>query len=228
MKKPFLLFLVAIGFNCNLIAQATNDAGLWCTFNLDKKISSNLKVFLTEEYRLRENFTMNNLFYTDIGVSYKPYDFLKVSLAYRNIQKFQVDNSISIRHRAMIDILFKKKIGDFDCSYRQRVQAEVRDVNSSEIGAIPEWYSRSKFQIKYDLDKSITPYIATEFRYQISNPRALESNNIWSRNRYFVGVDYKKNNQNTFGLYYMIQQEYDVTAPNNLYIIGLEYSYYIK
>jgi hypothetical protein len=228
MKKYFFLFIIAIGFNYNLIAQATNDAGLWCTFNIDKKISSDFKVFLTEEYRLRDNLTMSNLFYTDIGVSYKPFDFFKVSLAYRNIQKFQIDNSISIRHRAMIDILFKKKIGDFNLSYRQRVQAEVRDVNSSEIGAIPEWYSRNKFQIKYDIDKPITPYIAAEFRYQISNPRALESNNIWSRNRYFVGLDYKKNNQSVFGLYYMIQQEYDVSAPNNLYIIGLEYSYSIK
>jgi len=177
---------------------------------------------------LKENLTATNLFYTDLGISYKPFDFLKVSLAYRNIQKFRIDNTISFRHRGMIDILFKKKIGDFDLSYRQRFQAEVRDVNSSEIGAIPEWYSRNKFQIKYDSNGVISPYIAAEFRYQISNPRALESNNIWSRNRCFVGMDYKKNNQNTFGLYYMIQQEFDVTAPNNLDIVGLEYSYSIK
>ena len=88
--------------------------------------------------------------------------FLKISLSYRCVEKFTEDNVISFRHRGMLDILLKKKIGKLALSYRQRIQAEVRNVYSSEIGNIPEWYSRNKFQIKLDLDKTVTPYIATE------------------------------------------------------------------
>lgn len=224
MKKIAFLLSLAIGFASQSFAQTTNDAGLWCTFNIDKSLNKKFGVFLTEEYRVRENFSQNNLFYTDFGFSYKPANFLKISLAYRCIEKFTEDNTISFRHRGMIDIALKKKFGQFAFSFRERIQAEVRNVYSSEIGNLPEWYSRNKIQIKYDLKKPITPYIGCEFRYQINNPRAIESNKLWSRGRYFVGLDYKKSDRNTFGVFYLLQKEWNVSAPQNLYILGLEYS----
>ncbi len=223
MKKLIVFFLTTTPI-LSTSAQTTKDAGLWTTINIEKKINKKFGIFLTEEYRVRENFTRTNLFYTDLGGYIKPFSFLKVSLAYRSIEKFQIDNSISFRHRAMLDISLKKKFGSFDLSYRQRIQSEVRNVYSSDIGSIPEWYSRNKFAVKYDLDKPITPYLAVEFRYQINNPRSVESNKQWHRNRYFAGINYKRNDKNSFGLYYMIQQEFNVSAPQDLYIIGLEYS----
>lgn len=224
MKKIAILFLFSIGITSNSFAQATEDAGLWCTFNLEKNINQKFTLFLTEEYRVRENFSQTNLFYTDLGLSYKPADFIKISLSYRCVEKFIEDNAISFRHRGMLDIALKRKFGNFAISYRQRIQAEVRNVYSSEIGNLPEWYSRNKFQIKYDFDKPVTPYVATELRYQISNPRSIETDKAWHRCRVFAGLDYKKNDRNTFGLFYMIQREWNVSAPQNLYILGLEYT----
>lgn len=224
MRKFIFLFLFSVASFTEGVAQTTNDAGLWCTFNLEKKLGDKFSVFLTEEYRVRENFTRNNLFYTDLGFSYKPADFIKVSLSYRTIQKFLEDNSISFRNRGMLDILLKKKVGNFGLSFRQRFQSEYRNVYSSELGAIPEWYARSKFTIKYDLNKPVTPYIGTEFRYQINNPRSVEVNGLWHRARFFAGFDYKINDKHTLGSYYLIQREWNVSSPQNLYIIGLEYS----
>ncbi|OFY82264.1 MAG: hypothetical protein A3F72_09535 [Bacteroidetes bacterium RIFCSPLOWO2_12_FULL_35_15] len=224
MNKYVLSFIITILFSVDVFSQATNDAGLWATFNIEKKLNKKFGVFITEEYRRKENFTRTNLFYTDLGVFVKPLDFLKVSLAYRPIEKYMEDNTFSYRHRLMLDISVKKKFGKLTASFRERIQAEVRNVYSSEIGNIPEWYSRNKFELKYDLDKPVTPYIATEFRYQINNPRAVESNKLWHRGRFALGLDYKYNNRNTVGLYYLIQQEFNVSAPQNLYIVGIEYS----
>ncbi|OFY86051.1 MAG: hypothetical protein A3F72_19395 [Bacteroidetes bacterium RIFCSPLOWO2_12_FULL_35_15] len=219
MKKYFLFFVIDMFFSINIFSQATNDAGLWATFNIEKKLKKKFGVFITEEYRRKENFTRTNLFYTNLGVFVKPLDFLKVSLAYRPIQKYMDDNTFSYRHRLMLDISVKKKFGNFTASFRERIQAEVRNY-SSELGR----YSRNKFELKYDLDKPVTPYVAVEFRYQFNNPRAVESNKIWHRGRYVLGLDYKYNTKNSFGLYYLIQQEFNVSAPQNLYIIGIEYS----
>lgn len=226
MKKTAcsVLFLFLLFSSSRTFAQIVNDAGLWATINVEKKLKNNISVFLSEEYRLRDNFTRTNLFYTDLGVAIKPFSFLKVSLAYRSIQKHLIDNTFSYRHRLMLDISFKKKLGAFALSYRHRLQSEVRNVYTSENGTIPEWYSRNKFEVKYDLNKPISPYVAVEFRYQIKNPRAIESDKTWHRNRYTVGLDYKMNDRNSFGLYYLVQQEYNVSSPQNLYIVGLEYS----
>ncbi len=228
MRKFLILFIFAAGLTSGAKSQTVNDAGLWCTFNVEKDFNQKFGMFVTEEYRVRENFSRNNLFYTDLGVTFKANDFLKISLAYRCIEKFMLDNTISYRHRGMLDISLKKKFGPLAVSYRQRIQAEVRNVYSSDIGNIPEWYSRNKFQIKYDFDKPVTPYIAAEFRYQINNPRMLESDKTWHRDRYFVGLDYKKSDMHNFGLYYMVQREYNVSAPQNLYIVGLEYTLTLK
>ncbi|MCW3084433.1 MAG: hypothetical protein JWP12_1799 [Bacteroidetes bacterium] len=224
MKKNVFLILILASFVIKAFPQASNDAGLWTTLNIEKKINRNLLVFATEEYRLRENFTRNNLFYTDLGIAFKPYKILKISIAYRGIQKSLIDETWSFRHRLMLDISLKKKFGNFGLSYRHRIQSEVRNVNSSEDGKVPEWYSRHKFEVKYDLGKRITPYVSVEFRYQISNSRAIESDQTWHRSRYAAGFDYELDKRNTFGAYYLIQNEYNVAAPQNLYIIGLEYS----
>lgn len=224
MKRSALIFTLFLIASSAAFAQATDDAGLWATFNLDKKLNNKFSLFATEEFRMRENFTRVNLFYTDLGVEYRPAKILKVALAYRLIEKNLIDDSYSFRHRLMLDITLRKKVNKFVLSYRQRLQGEVRNVYSSEDGHLPEWYSRNKFTLKYDLDKPITPYIAAEFRYQIKNPRALESDGLFHRNRYSIGLDYKRNDKNTFGLYYLVQQEYNVSAPQNLYIIGVEYS----
>ncbi len=207
-----------------MYSQTTNDAGLWCTLNIDKKINKKFGVFLTEEYRVKENFTRNNLFYTDLGAYVKPYPFLKISLSYRSIEKFLLDNSISFRHRGTLDITLRHKVGALRVSYRQRIQAEFRNVYSSPTGNIPEWFSRNKLEVKLDLNKPVRPYIATEFRYQINNPRSVETNGIWHRSRYFAGLDYNRNDTYGFGLFYMIQREFNVSAPQNLYIVGLEFN----
>jgi hypothetical protein len=124
----------------------------------------------------------------------------------------------------MLDLTLKKKFEKISLSYRQRIQAEERDIYSSEIGKLPEWYSRNKFAIKYDTEKRYTPYAAIELRYQLRNPREWQSDNTWHRNRYSFGVDYKLNKKSTFGIYYLIQREYNVALPQNQYILGLEYS----
>ncbi len=228
MKKIALLFLISFGFFYESHAQttddATNDAGLWCTFNVEKNLSQKFSLFITQEYRVRENFSQHNLFYTDLGASYKAANFIKISLSYRCIEKFIEDDAISFRHRASLDVLLKKKAGPLGFAFRQRLQSEYRNLHSSELGAIPEWYTRSKLTIKYDLDKPLTPYVACELRYQINNPRSVETNNLWHRVRYIVGLDYKKSDRNTFGVYYLIQKEWNVSVPQNLYILGLEYT----
>jgi hypothetical protein len=200
------------------------DAGSWNTINVDVKINNKITALFTEECRFKENFTRLNLFYTNLGLEYKVNDFLKTALIYRFIEKFQDDNSFSFRHRLMFDLIFKKKLGNFVLSYRHRLQAEERDIYSSEIGAEPEWYSRNKAALKYDSERRYTPYISLEMRYQIRNPREWQSDNTWHRDRYSLGVDYKLNKKSTFGIYYLIQREYNVVMPQNLYIVGLEYS----
>lgn len=207
-----------------VIAQNYPDAGSWNTLNLEYGINQKLTGLFTEECRIKENFSRLNLLYTNLGIEYKVTKYFKAALVYRFIEKFQDDNSFSFRHRLMLDLTLKNKFGKLGLSYRQRLQAEERDMYSSDAGRINEWYSRNKFAVKYDLDKPYTPYASVELRYQLHNPRKIESDQTWHRVRYVFGVDYKLSDKNTFGVYYLIQKEWSVLAPQDQYIVGLEYT----
>ena len=79
--------------------------------------------------------------------------------------------------------------------------------------------------MKYAATDKIIPYVAVETRWQIQNPRMPYNDGLtYDRHRVFLGTDYKINDTNTFGLFFMRQQEYNVVEPETMYIFGLEYS----
>ena len=205
-------------------SQDYSDAGSWNTLNIDKSINKHFTALFTEECRFRENFSRLNLFYTNLGIEYAAAKDFKAALIYRWIDKWQDNQTFSFRHRLMLDLTFKHKFGNLSVSYRNRMQVEERDIYTSANGRLPEWYSRNKFGAKYDLGGRYTPFASLELRYQFHDPRNIESDKTWHRDRYVLGAEYKINNKNSFSAYYLIQREYNVISPQILYIVGLEYS----
>jgi hypothetical protein len=62
--------------------------------------------------------------------------------------------------------------------------------------------------------------VAMEFRYQITSPYSVESNNTWFNYRAALGVEYELNKKNMILPYYLIQREWNVSHPDNIYVIG--------
>jgi len=223
-KQILLLFVIALCGRYDLHSQITKDAGMWNTLSIEKEFSEKFSISLDEEARLKENFSMLNLFYTNLGVNYKLTKNFKFSLTYRLIEKWKYETQyFSYRQRLMFDLSYKYKTNKWALSYRSRIQSEYRDLNTSELGKTPEWYWRNKIEVKYNIG-NYSPYIGVEFRYQLTDPRSPETNYGWHRARTYAGIDYEINKNNTFGLYYLIQQEFDVMNPEYLYIVGVQYS----
>lgn len=223
MKRIAFIFVV---LPLIIISQNRNDAGMWNTFSLQKSINKKLYLSFDQEFRLRENYTRLNLFYTNLGIGYKMSKNLKSEFTYRTIQKYQIDNSFSFRHRLMLDVTYKKKISKLVFLNRLRYQTEVRDYLISDLNRYPEQFLRYKLELKLDLDKKITPFISSEIRFQIDVQRGKEAiyNNEIHRIRNAAGIDYKINDKNTLSIYYLIQNEFYLSSPENNFILGLQYS----
>lgn len=215
-----MLIMVAI----KSFAQV-NDFGVWTTFSLDKKINGKFSANLTEEFRLFQNAQRYNLSYTNVGLSYKLTKAWKFSVVYRFLQKYRDENTISWRHRFYVDAQFKQKYYPFTFIYRARLQSQVRDFYTSYDGKIPERYWRNKFDLRYELNKSFSPYLAAEFRYQFKNDRNKSANNKFNRGRYYVGCQYQHSESKTFDFFFMHQREFNVNNPERNYIVGVEYAY---
>ncbi|MDQ3110202.1 MAG: DUF2490 domain-containing protein [Bacteroidota bacterium] len=202
----------------------TDDFGSWFTFGLNKDIGKKSSISFDQEFRLKENLSTINLFYTNIGFNYKVTKFFKVALVYRMINKQKNDGSYGMRSRIYTDLIFKTKPGKWTLDYRTRLQAEWRQAGYySEFGNTPEIFLRNLFKVGYEVGPHLKPYAATELRWQIQNPR-LPWANGFDRQRLIAGADYKINNMHTIGTYFLFQKEYNVNDPQTLYILGLEYT----
>ncbi|TND07636.1 MAG: Protein of unknown function (DUF2490) [Bacteroidetes bacterium] len=207
-------------------AAQTQDFGSWTTFSLSKKVADKFRVGTDLELRMRDNLTDYNLFYVNLGGTYKPLDWLSISATYRFIHKHKDDGTYGIRHRYYNDFAAKFKPGKFTLSYRARIQWEVRTTGySDKYGLIPEIYWRNKFDIKYKATDKITPYIGTEIRFQLLNPRVPYNEGLtFDRDRAYAGMDYSINDNHTLGVFFLHQIEFNVEDPETLNIIGVEYS----
>ncbi len=221
MKR--LLLLIGIStFSLSAFSQ-TQDLGSWMTFSFDKGLGNKFAFGLDQELRLKDNLTNVNLIYTNLGFSYKVTKFFKISTVYRFIDKHKSDGSFGIRHRFYTDLIFKAKTGKWSFGYRARLQFEFRKSGYySDLGNEPEIFLRNLFKIQYKAGEKFSPYVGSELRWQIQDPK-LPWANGFDRTRFFAGTDYSINKKMTAGAYYLIQKEWNLNNPQTLYIIGLEF-----
>jgi hypothetical protein len=218
-----IVVLQITSINCEAqLSEIYHDAGMWNTININYRINKKYTALFTQELRLSENYSRLNLLYNNIGMQYTLNKKLKTNLVYRNIQKNIETNTISFRHRIMWDISFKQDINKFYLGYRHRLQAEVRDVRTSEIGRYPEIFSRNKFEIGYNINKDWTTWTGAEFRYQFTNVRDVIDDADWHRVRWMAGIDYQQNKIIKWSVYIVHQREFRTVTPTFLYITGLE------
>lgn len=231
MKAFKLLLTCFVLFNhysYGQFAPSYEDAGMWNTFSADYALTKKTSAVFTQELRLNENYSRLNLLYTNIGLERNINKHIKTALVYRFINKLNDENYFDFRHRLMWDITAKQKIKRFTFAYRHRLQVEYRNIYTSETGFVPEWYSRHKVDIAYQLNKKLSPYFSAETRYQLFDPRRVISQDQWHRIRLQAGFDYKLNKFSKVGMYYLVQRVFNVANIENIYITGLEYSISLK
>lgn len=218
--KKVLIFLFVVSFTIPLHAQ-NNDACLWLGLNIEKNITRSFIFNISQEVRMNENISELGSFLTDAGFTYKINKLFKISANYRFINKRQIDDFYSKRHRYYFDLTFRKKIKPFIMQFRTRFQSQYEDIYSSDNGFIPSNYSRNKLTLKLDLDKKFAPYINTE----IYIPLNKKDNLIYIDNtRFSSGVEYEINRVHSFDIFYMIQKEFNVPKPETDFIIGINYN----
>src|SRR5436190_17261098 len=138
-KILFLISLLPIFFSSHA-EDIPKDAGLWTSFNVDKKLTRSLEFSISEELRLANNISEIDQFFTNVGVGYKITKKIKVGLYYRFISKNEDYDSYSENHRLYFDASFKESIKDFDFVYRFRYQSQLREINKTEDSKLPDSY----------------------------------------------------------------------------------------
>ncbi len=220
MRSNLLCICLLLFWSTFSVAQV-NDAGLWTSINLEKKITKKIAVDLSQEFRFNENISELGSFFTEISAQYKLHKNLSIGAGYRFINKRELDDSYEKRHRMLFDLNTKEKISKIAVSARIRFQSQYSGVNTSENGKVPDNYLRTKLSVKYDFEKRYTPYLSGETFFHLNAPDGI----LFDNYRLSFGIEYEFTKRSDIQFGYLIDQEVQVNNPWTSYITTIAYNY---
>jgi hypothetical protein len=212
----FLVFFLLAGFT--LMAQV-NDAQLWMSVNLEKKLTPAFSILFTQEARLNENMTEVGTIFSEPGVSYRFSRRFKAGMAYRFTLKRRLDDTYERRHSWYIQGLYRESLKPVQLVFRIRYQSRYDDAFTSVEAAIPENHFRTKLTLKYDLNKKFEPYVYGETFFQTCSTVTQSFDQL----RLCAGIEYSFNRKHMIDLHYLISREYNVKNPETDYVVGVGY-----
>lgn len=252
--KRFQLALICFLFLTSIFPLFAQDAdnALWTTVDIKKKFKNGFSLSLSEEYKMRENFSNTDKFETTIDLSWKPLSFLKGGVGYSRIDYNHPSNNNNpaeyweLRHRYIGYLTGSYKLGRFELSLREKFQ------HTNRVGVVPDADKsnptnvlRSKFGVDYNIRKSPwKPFVSVEVYYAFNEPDGVQdpaATQMVTEIRNSIGVEYaiKKDLALEVGYLYCSETGWDddvvdsngikvggyVTAPTNVLTIGLSYSF---
>jgi hypothetical protein len=218
-----ILFCFLPVFLMPLLSLAqVNDAGLWTSIALEKKITKKINIVASQEFRFNENISELGTFFTEIGPEFKISKGFTAGISYRFIQKLRLDDSYSTRHRINTDLSYRLKLKDFSISLRERYQIQYADYYSAGEGEIAKTTLRSKLNVKYRINKKFDASVFGE----VFNPLFTGETYI-SDYRVGVGIDYQIFKHLGAEVFYLINKELKVSNPTTDYVsgVGITYSF---
>ncbi len=221
-RRAFLLssmILLFIAFSSGNGNAQVNDAGLWLSVNIEKKITPLLSAYFTEELRMNENITEAGTIFSEFGLSYRLSKRFKVGATYRHSHKRNLDDSYDTRQRWYFDFTYRERVSVLTLLLRMRFQTEYTDFYTSAEGKVPEYHIVPKLTIKADLNRNYVPYIYAEPYYRVNDPVYGPCDKL----RLCAGVEYTINRMHMLDLHYLIQKEYNVKNPETDFVVGLSY-----
>ena len=215
-----MLNLVCL-FACTLQAQTT-DFGAIVGAGYSGKIVKGFGYSVEGEVKTSGNFTEFNRFKASAGLGYSFWKSrFKVSADFDYILKNR-EIYMENRYRVSGGLTYSEKIRSFKLSLRSKYQASFYDESRVEHKFNPKTYVRNRFEISYSFfSKPVKLYASTEMFIRLYKKDARFIDEM----RTVVGVNYRINKNNSLDFYLRSDNEVQVKNPENIYYIGVGYSF---
>lgn len=181
--KKILLSTITVLVAVAAQAQSTSFAGR-ASAEVDYKIVKGLHLSVGEEIRSNDNFSALGSLRTNVTLSYKPAQFLKLGVGYTLINPWKNGKEIELeddsttkyygfwapKHRFHASVAGILRLGYFQLSLRERVQLTHNGDSGMNIYQAPrnEVALRSRLGVRYKGWKVVEPFAFFELRTQLN------------------------------------------------------------
>ncbi|MFN3341587.1 MAG: DUF2490 domain-containing protein [Flavobacteriales bacterium] len=217
----FAITLMLSGVLLEICAQS-QDAQLWSSFELEKKLDKHNSLHAKYQFRLAENFSRADYTFLDLGYDYSPNKNIDFSAAYCFNIKNNIERGWTPRHQWYANFTYSKKFGDLKIANRNQIQNDIEDAGRSE----GTWFYRNKTQLRYSLNNNLTPFISAEGYLRLGIRPAQE--NFFYRTRYMLGLNVKLSKHQKLEFSYLLQRQIRKKKPDFIHAYCVTYSLTIK
>lgn len=224
-----ILFANIILFSAiNFAQESDKDWSSWNSIGIDYKLNKKWTFGLEEQFRLKENFSAVDEFFTQLSSEYKVFKGFKLGAAIRYIR--ENDNQGNVQgyenhFRFQFDAKYKHEINNLKIGYRFRYQNKNELGVSVDEGDEAKQNLRFKTSLEYNFkDWKLDP----KFSAEIFNRFQADEDNGFSKYRLTLGTDYKIKNFGELGIYYRYERDLNEDYPDVNNILGLKYTYSFK
>jgi len=203
IRYGVLLFLLIP----NIYGADDNES--WTSIGFEKKLPYKLKLEFEQELRFKDQISTFKQTFSDISLSYKVFDGLRIQIPYRYIVYKD-----KIKQRLSFSGSYKYSFKPVDLKYRTKFQRTHEDKESTDD------LIRNKFSVEYKLGKKVEPYISGElFHPYNGEPKQLDEYRI----SFGLTVDIMK--KNSIKIFYIFKKEDLAYCPLEVNVFGLAYSF---
>ena len=222
----------ALGF-ATAHAQDSGDVdfGLWASAEVSYAVHPKFEISLSQEVRTNNNVRSLDQLKTTVGFGSKINKYLKVGFGYimKNYRDETLSSGWEFRHRYFIYATGSYKVARVKFSLREYLQGTHRIGVDAKVN--PEFYSKTRLKIEYDIRKSMfTPYVTAEVYAALNDPD-LKGWDAFDRIRYSAGTEIKLDKHNKLDVFARFTTKRDwkpkrkVFEVENSAIVSVGYSY---
>ena len=229
----FLIYSFLSNAQGNIVYDETSDSDVQFRIaaEITKRLNRNWSLSWEEEIRLRENISEFDRLYTTLGIRYRISPYFSLSLAgqHRLINhpgkpSTDYQGYWDHRYRGMFTASVIYPIGQYELSFRQRINATLRtdSVNTAEANN-PKLMSRSRLQLEYSFwSLPIKPYVSIEMFNPLNNVSYISDEWVETM-RYTVGTAYRIDARSRLEFYYFFEHDFgkDVNIKKNSGIVEI-------
>jgi hypothetical protein len=193
--------------------------GIWLNAEQSFRIHKDWELGTEQAFRTENTFAKQS--FIGFSVKYKGLAFLDPKFAYRFVGRPHSFAAEDLGHRFQLDLNHKRRFFDFDVKLRNRYQIRYQNWFSSEQGRLPDIYTRFKIDLSYPIAKNWEIGVGNEYWLRLSGKEGY----FIDRTRIFFGAEYELNKESKISLSYIYQKQLQVSNPETVNILSIEYSY---
>lgn len=217
MRRTLLVIVILLARG-TASAQAVSDSKLWLegTGEIDLSDAAQLAVSASIRSGVESGFDQLR---GAARLSYRVTDYLAFAGGYTLISRDgygPLDTLDETRHRLSGDVNLRVRPGQFDLSYRLRLQFTTYEFEDDHFNV------RNRVRAGYRATKRVTPYAALELIYVMA-PKAE-----YRETRFYLGVDWRVKKRIELGFFFMRQEETNVRTPERNSVLGVDLTYTFK